>query len=81
MRPNWQNAPEWANWVAMDKCGDWFWFEEKPLKDQFRWVEIKNSKYEFAEDDVEWDESLEKRPLILDCGSQEWLDAKTHIQR
>lgn len=27
---NWNDAPEWANYVAMDEDGDWFWFEDEP---------------------------------------------------
>ena len=29
MKPDWKDAPEWANWLAMDDCG-WAWFEFRP---------------------------------------------------
>ncbi len=30
MKPNWKDAPEWANWLTMDGDGWWFWFEHEP---------------------------------------------------
>lgn len=29
-RPDWKDAPEWANWVAQDGDGEWWWFQNKP---------------------------------------------------
>ena len=31
MEPSFDNAPEWANFVAMDGDGEWYWFEEEPV--------------------------------------------------
>jgi len=30
MKPSWKDAPEWANWLAMDDDGEWVWFYDKP---------------------------------------------------
>ena len=30
MKPSWKDAPEWAQWLAMDKAGNWFWFQREP---------------------------------------------------
>lgn len=30
MKPDWKDAPKWAQWLAMDKNGLWVWFENKP---------------------------------------------------
>lgn len=27
---SWNDAPEWANWLAQDMDGSWWWFEQKP---------------------------------------------------
>ena len=32
MKPDWKDAPEWADWLAMDDDGAWFWFEYEPDK-------------------------------------------------
>lgn len=29
-KPSWDTAPEWANWLAMDGNGEWYWYESKP---------------------------------------------------
>jgi hypothetical protein len=30
-KPDWKDAPDWANWAAQDYDGRWFWFENKPI--------------------------------------------------
>lgn len=30
MKPKWEDAPDWANWLAMDEDGTWCWHEEEP---------------------------------------------------
>ena len=30
-RPQWKDAPKWAKWLALDDCGQWRWYEKKPL--------------------------------------------------
>jgi len=32
-KPNWEDAPEWANWLAMDHNGSWYWHDEQPWLD------------------------------------------------
>ena len=29
--PEWNQAPEWANWLAQDADGYWYWFNCKPV--------------------------------------------------
>ena len=28
--PDWKDAPEWAQWLAMEAGGGWYWFENEP---------------------------------------------------
>lgn len=30
MKPDWNEAPGWARFVAMDSNGDWYWHEAEP---------------------------------------------------
>jgi hypothetical protein len=30
MKPDWKDAPEWANWLAMDGDGYWYWYQGEP---------------------------------------------------
>jgi len=34
MKPEWRHAPSWANYMAMDRNGEWFWFENEPKLDE-----------------------------------------------
>lgn len=29
VKPSWDDAPEWANWLTYDKDG-WYWWEDEP---------------------------------------------------
>jgi hypothetical protein len=33
----WKYAPEWANYLAMDADGDWFWYESEPAAATYAW--------------------------------------------
>lgn len=63
MKPEWNDAPDWANWLAQDSDGKWCWYEEKPRvrvgscyfspRLESRFAIVASSK---------WRESLEARP-------------------
>lgn len=39
IKPSWDDAPSWAQWLAQDECGVWFWYELKPhTHPQRKWV-------------------------------------------
>lgn len=62
MKVNWDEAPEWANWVAQDEDGEWWWFEDKPNFDDTFWA-VADGKCELVEDSaLDWKTTLEKRP-------------------
>lgn len=61
MKPDWKDAPEWAQWLARDENGSWFWYATRPLVSGNRW--ITDTKYEHAGDSSsEWEKSREERP-------------------
>jgi hypothetical protein len=70
-KPSWNDAPEWAQWLAQDGDTCWWWFEEKPAVDEeiFGWISEdgrvvitdKDAKG-YAEPALEWRETLEQRP-------------------
>jgi hypothetical protein len=31
MKPNWSDSPSWANYLAKDRDGEWFWTEDRPV--------------------------------------------------
>ncbi|HMA78793.1 MAG TPA: hypothetical protein VKP88_06750 [Candidatus Paceibacterota bacterium] len=59
----WDKAPDWAKWVAMDKDGQWAWFETKPTKQIDFWFYIYGKCRHFiAPPEADWTKSLTKRP-------------------
>lgn len=67
MKPDWKDAPEWAQWLAMDEDGEWVWFQKKPEAsddngDGFWWAPVGEACYANVVGGGRWDETLEARP-------------------
>ena len=62
MKPSWDTAPEWANYVAQDERGCWWWYESKPRKGFSNWMEAEGRAAPVIPENPNWKESLEKRP-------------------
>ena len=67
MKPNWKDSPEWAEWLAMDSDGTWYWYEYKPSVlgggwhgDWPAWA----SREDFPAEVGDWRETLEHRPEV-----------------
>ena len=60
MKPSWNDAPEWAQWLAMDEDCEWFWYEKKPSLSLTVFRDaggmVKSARRE------RWRETLEQRP-------------------
>jgi len=68
-KPDWKSAPEWAQWLAQDEDGEWFWFEGQPTDKSCSWQDDANGKVRSAglsEENETWAFTLEKRPADLD---------------
>lgn len=62
MKPNWNDAPEWANWLAMDEDGDWYWYEDEPVIGYDVWRNFAITRHEKAKEvGTHWKSSLEQR--------------------
>lgn len=66
MKPDWEDAPEWANWLAQDENGYWHWYQNQPYtieEDNPEWYN-DGGKYEVAyvPNRETWKETLEERP-------------------
>ena len=63
-KPDWKDAPGWAEWLAQDKSGKWYWFEQKPriIESDKQWY---STHYQPASacnsDSYSWKETLEQR--------------------
>lgn len=61
-KPDWGDAPDWAQYLAMDEDGEWYWYEDEPSK---RGGEINGywhstEKHKIAT--IYWQDTLEARP-------------------
>lgn len=68
-KPTWNTAPQWANWLALDEDGQWYWYASKP-----EWIETfwgasgavhKHAGDEPLNSQIEAGWSLEPKPGIL----------------
>ena len=62
MKPDWKDAPEWANYLAMDKNGDWYWYAREPELGRVEWLDYARRFQLASERGSSWKDSLEKRP-------------------
>jgi len=66
-KPDWGSAPEWAQWLAQDEDGSWWWYEfrPEPVFTQEMW-EIDRGEIAVAgvtEVSGDWHATLEQRPV------------------
>lgn len=60
-KPDWKDAPEWAQFLAMDADGEWYWYELEPSADESIWWSY--GRYDFAgRSPPRWRDTLEARP-------------------
>lgn len=64
--PDWSEAPEWAQWFAIDEDGEGFWSDYLPTRSRDYWMPVPTeSKCSFAGtfDASNWEDSIQQRPL------------------
>lgn len=62
MAIDWREAPEWANYAAMNADCCWFWYENEPKIDYISWC-FDGGRFEFIFRE-DWRQSLTKRPEV-----------------
>jgi hypothetical protein len=64
MKPNWSDSPSWANYLAQDANGAWWWYANKPIIWNENDVEWRpNGSSAPAKISMQWRGSLEERPV------------------
>lgn len=65
----WSRAPNWAEWVAMDKDGKWYWYENEPRPAHSGWIPtlklasiVAEVGFEVATMEDDWTRTLSRRP-------------------
>lgn len=60
-KPQWVNAPEWAEYLAMDEDGEWYWYEFEPYQMLDCWA--NSGRMQFAgSQEVSWIQTKERHP-------------------
>jgi hypothetical protein len=62
MKPSWDDAPEWANYLARDHDGSWWWYEHEPTLERGEWFPVKSSKFDLPHALEDVMPTLEQRP-------------------
>lgn len=63
-KPDWKDAPEWANWYAEDHSGEKYFYECEPTPDsEIKCFRISSGRFAKIVND-EWINSLEQRPKV-----------------
>jgi len=67
-KPDWGSAPKWAQWLAQDENGEWWWHELRPalVVGSGEWASDDQEGIAFAgvtEVVGDWRDSLEGRPV------------------
>lgn len=63
LKPDWKDAPKWAQWLAQDEDGAWWWYEGQPIAFNNGWCPIKGADGDVQLAQVKnWRETLEARP-------------------
>ncbi len=60
MKPSWDDSPIWAQWLAMDKDGMWFWYSLLPDIDEYQWCTDVGKCMSAKVNN--WENSLQERP-------------------
>lgn len=61
-KPKWEDAPEWAMFLAKDEDHCWYWYEKAPEKGFYAWRRTDGRCMYAGGSDFGWDSSLEARP-------------------
>ncbi len=62
-KPRWEDSPEWAQYLAMDKDCSWAWFQDRPEKDMEGAGWAEGTRWEPAKTKPRrWFHTLERRP-------------------
>ena len=62
-KPNWKSAPKWAQYVAQDANGVWFWHETQPQAKISGWIQQIGAYCTCEEPNPNWKETLEAKPV------------------
>lgn len=61
-KPSWDDAPDWANWLAQDSDGRWAWYKEQPTI-ALGYFATEHKFQRIVLNIQNWKQTLEQRPI------------------
>jgi hypothetical protein len=63
-KPDWNYAPEWAQFLAQHRSGNWTWFEFEPVVYEVTWERMKgrSARAGTSKPPNRWIDTLQQRP-------------------
>lgn len=61
-KPNWEDAPEWANFLVTDFDGNWIFFEYQPVYHKSGLFWVSNGRELKIPNKIKWGTYIEERP-------------------
>ncbi len=61
MKPDWKDAPDWANYLTMSKDGDWRWHQMRPEIAGDEWVSGGREMHARYQEIIDWRTTSESR--------------------
>lgn len=62
-KPDWKDAPKWAQWLAQDEDGEWRWHSMKPEIGHREWISASTWIIDACTArNNNWRDTLERRP-------------------
>jgi len=61
-KPGWEEAPEWAEHLTMDRDDSWYWHEFEPVPKAGLGLWESTGRFERVKSEYTWTQTLESRP-------------------
>lgn len=61
-KPSWDDAPEWAQFLAQDENNEWYWYEREPSVMRDAWSANGGLARSASPEPDLWSDTLERRP-------------------
>lgn len=88
MQVDWSEAPEWANWAAMDADGYCYWFELTPHIGDNAWNSatgkvspFSSESFGHSDNSDGWEKSLTSRPDDMLIAKEEVVFSDNHVEQ
>ena len=80
MKPTWNTAPDWAQYLAMDEDGVWTWYAKKPKASLSYWYSYDRELQTNEPTNDNWKTTLEPRPTTPDYNAMADAEYEQYVK-